>query len=246
MNLRIKNVIAGFLFLMLLFAGLPPGSQGQEEENIRASSLMDVDVYDKTEKLIGEVDDIVIRRSGKVKKLAVEFGGFLDIGDRVVGLYFKQFSMKNGTVVLDVTEQQLEKKPEIDYFRDGLRRDYYYRTRPFAGYYHYPPPHHYFGPNGPGKRMEPNEWIFSPERFLVSAVLNRHVINEEGKDIGRLEDLVIDKNDNKVEKIVLSVVDNINENTYVAVPYEPLGFSAYGLVYDIMPRRLKDYVIRSK
>ena len=51
--------------------------------------MIDRDVYDKNDKLIREVEDIIIRRSGKIKKLIIEYGKFLDIADRLVSPNFK-------------------------------------------------------------------------------------------------------------------------------------------------------------
>jgi hypothetical protein len=161
-----------------------------------------------------------------------------------VALPFKSFSMKNGNVALEVTEQQLEKKSEFNYNPHGLRPDYYYRGRPYTGRYRYPlRGYYYYGPNIPiNPPMEPYEWTCSPSRFLASTVMNRRLINEEGKDIGRVKDLMINLDNNKVEKIIISSVDILGEDTHAALPYEPLGFGAYGLVYDIMPGKLKDHI----
>jgi len=250
MNLGRNRWILGFLFFGLLLGGFSSGLQAQEEDvYVLASQIIDQDVYDEKNKLIGEVDDIIIRRSGRAKLLTVEFGGFLDIGDKLVALPFKRFSMKNGNVALEVTEQQLEKKPEFDYYPQKLRPDYYYRGRPYAGRYRYSPHGYYYGPYGPNRPnapMEPYEWTFSPSRFLASTVMNRRLINEEGKDIGRVKDLMINRENNTVEKIIISSMDIPGEDVHVALPYQPLGFGAYGLVYDIMPRKLKDHIFPYK
>jgi hypothetical protein len=76
--------------------------------------------------------------------------------------------------------------------------------------------------------------------------MNRRLINSVGKRLGTLEDLVINCKNNTVEKIVLSRVGALEEDGYVALPYEPLGFTAYGLVYDIEPRRLKEFTYSYK
>jgi sporulation protein YlmC with PRC-barrel domain len=213
---------------------------------IPVSRIIDQDVYDGTGKLIGEVDDIIIRRGGKVKKMTVEFGGLLDIGDKLVSLPFKGFSMKNGNVTLDETEQELEKRPEFNYYRQGLRPGYYYRTTPYA--YRYPPPGYYYSPGNQDQPGRPHpliglfEWAFSPPRFLASVVMNRLLVNEEGKELGRIKDLLVSRKDNKVEKIIVSSIPHLEEDVHVALLYEPLGFTAYGLVYDISRRKLKDFI----
>jgi hypothetical protein len=72
--------------------------------------------------------------------------------------------------------------------------------------------------------------------------MDRRLINEQGKDIGMVEDLIVNRKNYKVEKIVLSSLDIMGKDVYVALPYEPLGFTAYGLVYDITPQQLKDFI----
>jgi hypothetical protein len=45
-----------------------------------------------------------------------------------------------------------------------------------------------------------------------------------------------------VEKIIISSVEILGKDIHVALPYKPLGFTPYGLIYDIMPGRLKDFI----
>ena len=233
--------LLGLLSFTLFSGGLPADSHAQEKEALLlASRILDQEVYDETQKLIGEADDLIIRRSGKVKKLTVEFGGFIDIGDKRVALPFKRFRMKDGKIALEVTEQQLEKKSEFDYYTHGLQPDYYYRGRPYTT--RYPRPSYYYGPGAAHPPIEPYEMAFSPSRFLASALMNRRIINEEGKRVGRVKDLVINRKNNEVEKIILSSIDILGEEVHVALSYEPLGFTAYGLVYDITLGTLKDYI----
>jgi len=243
MDLKLKGWAYGSLFSLLVFGAFPFNSQAQEKEGaVFANRILDRDVYDAGQELIGEVDDVIIRRSGKIKKLTVEFGGFYDIGDKLVALPIRVFQMKDGKVALELTEQQLQRKPEFNYYTAGLRPEYYYRARPYAGWYHFPRPRYYHGPNEPNPPMELYEWAFSPSRFLASVLMNRRLINEQGKNLGMLEDLMIDRDSNKVEKIIVSSVDILGENVYAALPYEPLGFTVYGLVYDMMPGELKNLI----
>jgi uncharacterized protein YrrD len=228
----------------MVFLAFPLSSQAQEsQKTLLAGRIIDADVYDENRQEIGEVDDLIIRRSGKVKKLTVEFGGFMDIGDKLVALSFKKFSMKNGDVAAEATRQQLEKRPEINYYEEGFRPDYYYRARPYAGRpYHYPPPGYYYGPNTPRQPIEPYEWAFSPARFLASAIMDRRLINEEGEEIGTVKDLVIHRQSNQITKIVIASEEILGKEVHVGLSYKPLGFTAYGLVYDISPGELKDFI----
>lgn len=50
--------------------------QGWSVEN-----FLDADVYDEDGEEIGEVEDLIVNPDGKVERLVIEAGGFLDIGD---------------------------------------------------------------------------------------------------------------------------------------------------------------------
>jgi hypothetical protein len=121
MKLRIRLIAAIGLSLILLCVGLTADARAQEKKNtLLASQIVDHDVYDANQELIGEVDDIVFKRSGKAKRITVEFGGLFDIGDRLAAVPIKGFSMKDGKIVLDATRQQLQKRPEFSYYEHDL------------------------------------------------------------------------------------------------------------------------------
>lgn len=67
---------------------------------------------------IGEVDDIVLSADGRMVGLAIETGGWLDIGDDIVliGLDDVTLVNDNGTisVVTRMSQEQLESRPELD------------------------------------------------------------------------------------------------------------------------------------
>jgi hypothetical protein len=94
-----------------------------------------------------------------------------------------------------------------------------------------PPPADRQGQPYPGDK--PSDWIFSPTRYLASTVIDRQVLNESGDYIGRVTDLLIDIPSGKVKKIIIEVDDVRADDSQVAVPYEPPGFTGYGIVYDI-------------
>lgn len=234
-----------WLSIVLALAALPAAVQGQEDSVLLAGSIIDADVYDEREQLIGEVDDLIIRRSGRVKSLTVEFGGFFDLGDDLVSLPFGAFEMKKGGVAIEATTDELREKPEINYYEKGLRTGYYYQTGPYAGRYNYPPQGYYYyynGPNVPRRPMADFDWAFSPARFLASVIMDRRVVNEERQEIGVVADLALNRETSEVENIIIAAEDVLGEGVYVAVAYEPLGFTPYGLVYDISPEVLKDFV----
>ena len=235
MNAKIHKTILSLTALAVLLAGAAAPARAESEERlVAASRLVDRDVYDGKGELIGEVQDLIIRRSGRVKKLIVEYGGIVGIGDKLVSLNFKRFSLEKNGVHLDFTAGQLDGRPEFDYYREGLRPEYYYyAARPYAVPYSYPPAGYSFeSGKQPGRRMPAEQWAFSSPRFLASVVMNRYLLGSEGKSIGWVEDLLIDMASGTVEKIVVAAGGVLTEDGLKALPYRALGFSAYGIVYD--------------
>jgi sporulation protein YlmC with PRC-barrel domain len=256
-NTMFKKVLPGVIVITLLF-GLTLLARAEESPDlILASKWIDREIFGKAGNQFGEIDDLVIKRSGRVKKVTIEVGGFLGIGDKLVAVSPSELqnlmTKEDGKVVLDTTEQQMEKRSEFDYYRQGLHPDYYYRPRYYRryGYNVYPPPYYGYGYRRYGQqpsepRMEtypeeePHGWTFSPARYLASGFIDRQVINESGAYIGRVADLLVDIKDAKVKKIILKVKDIRGDDSHVAVPYEPPGFTAYGVVYDISVEEIRD------
>jgi len=84
--------------------------------NIRASQLTGYNIQNSQGESVGEVYDIVLdANSGKVRYVAVTYGGFLGLGDKLFAVPFEAFTCKvdpdnpdNHILVLDVTQQQLD------------------------------------------------------------------------------------------------------------------------------------------
>jgi sporulation protein YlmC with PRC-barrel domain len=241
---RIFSIL--FMAAVLVMAGSLP-STAKGEEVVLASRIIDVDVFDEKGQEIGEVDDLIIRRSGMVKKITLEIGGFLGIGDKLIAVSTNKLRMEDGKVIVRQPQDQLEKKQEFNYWRQGLLPGYYYSNfrRPRYGYYR----HHWGYPlNGPAYPLRGNEeplgmydWSFSPGRFLASVAMDRIIVNADGTRIGWLKDFIIDQNTSKVMKIVINAEDHRGEQKpYVSVPYKPLGFGPFGILYNISAEKVKD------
>lgn len=231
-------VLAVLLLTVTVFA--PTAGAQDDAALVSAGSLIDRDVYDNKDKLIGEIEDAVIRRSGKVKKLIIEFGGFLNIADRRVSLNFKRSRIEDQKVVIDIAQEELETYASFDYYRQGLRPGYYFRYGPYGvPYLHNPPPYPYEPDFRPGRESEPTQWAFSPPRFLATVIMGRYLINSDGEQLGQVEDLLIDVRSGTVKKIIVSSGGLLTGESRKALPYKTLGFSPYGLVYDVSAEDLE-------
>lgn len=247
-----KQIFFSIIVINLLL-GLPFSSWAEENSRmVPASKWIDREIYGKTGDQFGEIDDLVIKRSGKVKKVTIEVGGFLGIGDKLVAVSLNELEnlmiKGDGKLILKTTEAQMEKRSEFDYYRHGLLPDYYYRPRPSTryGFRTFPPPFYGgrpYGPRGPEgypPKGDAYDWAFSPARFLASALIDRRVFDESGDYIGRVADLLIDTRDATVKKVLLTA-QGVRDNDFpVAIPYEPPGFTDYGIVLDLSLNEIRN------
>jgi sporulation protein YlmC with PRC-barrel domain len=56
----------------------------------RATKLSGVDVYNEANEKIGDVNDVILDKSGKAEKVILSVGGFLGIGERYVAVPFEK------------------------------------------------------------------------------------------------------------------------------------------------------------
>jgi sporulation protein YlmC with PRC-barrel domain len=237
MRILLVNMYTLSLVVMILFMACPGYSHAQDEKQdlVLASRIIDADVYDAGGNLIGEVDDLVIAKRGELQRMTIEFGGLFGLADKLVALSPVVFEIEGGHIVLNITEEQLKRLPEFSYYASGLTPEYYYRTTLYARqYYYYPPPDYYYS--------ESLERAYSPARFLASVILNRKLITKRKTDIGRVNDLLIDRKENTIDRIVVSEVKIEKKDVYVALPYKPMSFIDDGLVYEIDPAGIKGHI----
>src|SRR5215213_2859291 len=72
-----------------------PAGQGQimtqmPQDLMRGSKLMGIDVYGADNQKIGDIDEVLVDRQGKIQGLVVGVGGFLGIGQKDVAIPFDQ------------------------------------------------------------------------------------------------------------------------------------------------------------
>ncbi len=59
-----------------------------KEGQWRASKVVNVDVYNEANEKIGDIDDVIVDRSGKVANVILGVGGVLGLGERYVAVAF--------------------------------------------------------------------------------------------------------------------------------------------------------------
>src|SRR5262245_49834146 len=87
-----------------------------QSDDIRASKLIGTSVKNDANETIGNINEVVLGRDGKVAAVVVGVGGFLGIGEREVGIGFQSLRLShdtNGklTAMLNVSKDALKAAP---------------------------------------------------------------------------------------------------------------------------------------
>ena len=85
---------------------------------ISASALLDENVVNTANEAIGDVNDVLLDKNGKVASVIVGVGGFLGMGEKNVALDFDQLKFTNNgndlIVTSDATKETLQAAPAYD------------------------------------------------------------------------------------------------------------------------------------
>lgn len=221
------------------------------QKGLRASKIIDQTVKNDGGEELGEVDDLIMSRNGKIKKVILSVGGFLGVGDRLAAVPFKSLQIREkGDIVYNVTNHHLEKHPIFTYKREGFDEYYYSPPPPYGSFALAPPGYQGYFPYGHPYGSFPRGryrgeygawgWEYYPERLRLSGILKRPVWNEAGQEVGEIDDLIIGRNA-KVETIILSVGEFLGmEEKLIALPFKPLKVNGAGIVYNVTQQQIKE------
>jgi sporulation protein YlmC with PRC-barrel domain len=232
----------------ILFIGFAVFSKAaaQEQSGMKASELMDHPVINSKGEEILEIDDLILRSNGNVKRVVLSCCGFLGLGSKTVAVPFRHLQFKDDEIVYDISLEEFEQMADFDYVDEDLYTGYYsprpgmergrVPRRPYPGYY---------GPYYPryGAKSQSEycrwEWSYTPGSILASVVLNRPVVNTECQRIGFVDDLMIGL-DGQAKQLIISVLRMDLEKERVSLPYKPLKVTHWGLAYDMSIQELRD------
>jgi hypothetical protein len=89
----------------------------QDDNTFLASDLTGATVYNPQDESIGDVNDVIVSRDGKVDGIVVGVGGFLGVGEKDVAIKMDQIQMTDTDtgvkLVLNMTKDQLAAAPEF-------------------------------------------------------------------------------------------------------------------------------------
>jgi sporulation protein YlmC with PRC-barrel domain len=168
-----------------------------------ASSIYKAAVYDNSEHKIGDVEDMVINETdAKIPTAIIGVGGFLGIGQKDVAVPFKDLKMssRNGKewLVLNQTKEELKSAPA---WSANEQREQQMSGRSVAA---------------PSSSLSTTKW-------LASDVYKADVYDNSENKIGKITDLMIDRNGD-ITDVAISVAGTGQKE--VAVPFKDLKVSS--------------------
>ena len=81
-------------------------------QDLTVDDLRSMEVFDAAGEEIGEVDEVLGNAAGRILAVAVEMGGFLDIGDKEVVIAIDQLELQqDGTLRTTLSREQVNELP---------------------------------------------------------------------------------------------------------------------------------------
>ena len=175
--------------------------------DMRTSELIGMNVRNAQGQDLGEIQDVVLDvNNDRVHYAILSFGGFAGLGDKLFAYPVRMFGLgpDERSLTLNVSKEQLENAPGFEtrrWPRWNVREDTYRADV-----------ERYFG--GDTVKIEP-----APNALLrrASQVIDADVHNGAGKEIGEVEDVVVNMHDGSVRYLAVDFDDEYaDENDRIA------------------------------
>jgi hypothetical protein len=90
-----------------------PWSWAYYPARMLATVILGQGVVNKQGEEVATVEDLIIGTAGKVEQLILSYGGFLDIGNRLVAVPYRAIGFTNRGITYDITRRELENLPKF-------------------------------------------------------------------------------------------------------------------------------------
>ncbi len=196
-------------------ASSPQASKKREQRNdMRASELLGKSVRNKEGKDLGKVEDVLVSmNSGRVQYTVLSFGGFLGVGDKFFAVPLEAFdrSQQRDHLVLNVSEERLKNA-------EGFDKDKWPNYREDPSFFD--KVRNTFGTEA--SRDETRDGY--KQTMRLSELLGEDVKDRQGRDIGEVEDIVVDMGRGRISYVALDFeAPGDSEDRLIPVPMKALS-----------------------
>jgi len=106
------------------------------EQGIQADAMLNNDVFDQDNEEIGEIEDLIISPEGQIRRLVVEAGGFLDIGDTHFAVSWDEATLtETGGIIVPIDADSIEDYSVFEDIDDQPAQGRNWRVRELIGDY---------------------------------------------------------------------------------------------------------------
>ncbi len=203
--------------------GAEQGSRTDLDEIRKVSTLLKSDVLNKANEKIASVTDLILLSDGRIDYAILGVGGLAGIGTKYTAVPWSDLNVKHlhgkWAVDLDMTKDALEKAPKLqdDNYKELANPQWVERI------------HQFFGARGAGvsgSTRETGREGRSPNAHQIvlraSKILDATLKNSRDENLGKVEDLLLDRNWRAAFAIIgHGGVLGIGEN-YIPIPWSKL------------------------
>lgn len=190
-------------------------SQIKESRNdMRASELLGKNVRNQKGEDLGKVEDVLVNvNSGRVQYTVLSFGGFMGMGDKLFAIPLSAFdrSQQRDHLVLNVSEERLKNAEGFDKNNwPNYRNDqgFMARTRNSFG-----------GDSGQDETAQSQRHM-----MRLSEMIGQDVNDRNGKEVGEIEDVVVDMGRGRISYVVLDFdAEGAGKDRLVPIPLSALS-----------------------
>ncbi len=205
---------------------------------VKASTLENSTVKSRDNQELGHIADLAVDpQSGRIPYAAISFGGWLEMGDKLVAVSLDELDIQSeDRITLNVTKSQMKKVQGFD--QDD------WPTRPNASFV---TAQALTGNTDRDDRDEQMQRITRVKK--ASDLIGMEIKNRQDEDLGSVENLYVDPNESRVCYAVVSHGGWLGMgDELLAVPWESLNLNpdGDGLVLNISKDRLKNAPVASK
>lgn len=82
-----------------------------QPDQIRANNIIGASVYDRENRDVASVKDLILDKDGKIADVVLSYGSTVGIGGKYVAVAFSTLKFNNNRLTLDETKEQLASLP---------------------------------------------------------------------------------------------------------------------------------------
>ena len=128
----LRSAIIFTAIMACIALSMPAVGSQNSTASLKAGILIDQPVFNNQGHELGELEDLVIKRNGSVKRALISVGGVLEVGEKLIAVRYRSLRFTGGKMIMDISKEELNNRPEFDLRKHGLFTTYHYRVYPYG------------------------------------------------------------------------------------------------------------------